>query len=204
MTLKFLLLLNTDLKFICVQAAKKTFRPNAALLSRWRNKIYSDGTHVSVFALNVDSKYASPAKRGLFMHPFLSAVIGGALIGFSVVLLMHLSGRIAGISGIVGGLLPPGLADDWRLGLAFVAGLLLTPLILNAIAGFNGIGAPTVGFALLIPAGLLIGVGSALGNGCTSGHGICGLARLSPRSAVATVTFMAAAVVTVFVMRHVI
>jgi hypothetical protein len=80
------------------------------------------------------------------------------------VLLMHLSGRIAGISGIVGGLLPPGLADDWRLRLAFVAGLLLTPLILNAIAGFNGIGAPTVGFALLIPAGLLIGVGSTLGK----------------------------------------
>src|SRR5215471_9092612 len=127
------------------------------------------------------------------------------MISASPVLLMFLSGRIAGISGIVGGLLPPRLADDWRrLRLAFVAGLLLSPLILNAVAGFNGIGAPTVGFAILIPAGLLIGVGSALGNGCTSGHGICGLARLSPRSAVATVTFMAAAVVTVFVMRHVI
>ena len=138
------------------------------------------------------------------MHPFLSAVIGGALIGFSVVLLMFLSGRIAGISGIVGGLLPPKLADDWRLRLAFVAGLLLSPLILNAVAGFNGIGAPTVGFAILIPAGFLIGAGSALGNGCTSGHGICGLARLSPRSVVATVTFMTVAVVTVFVMRHVI
>ena len=138
------------------------------------------------------------------MHPFLSAVIGGALIGFSVVLLMFLSGRIAGISGIVGGLLPPKLADDWRLRLAFIAGLLVSPLILKAIAGFNGIGAPTVGFAILVPAGFLIGAGSALGNGCTSGHGICGLARLSPRSAVATVTFMAAAVVTVFVMRLVI
>ena len=138
------------------------------------------------------------------MHPFLSAAIGGALIGCSAVMLMFLSGRIAGISGIIGGLLPPKLSDDWHLRLAFIAGLLFAPLILNALAGFNGIGAPTVGFAILIPAGFLIGSGSALGNGCTSGHGICGLARLSPRSAVATVTFMAAAVATVFVMRHVI
>jgi uncharacterized membrane protein YedE/YeeE len=153
---------------------------------------------------NPDSKYASHAEGALFMHPFLSAAIGGALIGFSVVLLMFLIGRIGGISGIVGGLLPPKLADDWCLRLAFIAGLLLAPLILYAVVGFNGIGAPTVGFAILIPAGFLIGAGSALGNGCTSGHGICGLARLSPRSVVATVTFMTVAVVTVFVMRHVI
>jgi hypothetical protein len=138
------------------------------------------------------------------MHPFLSAAIGGALIGVSAVLLMYQSGRIAGISGIVGGLLPPKIADDWRWRLAFIAGLLLAPLVLNALAGSNGIGAPTVGLAILIPAGLLVGAGSALGNGCTSGHGICGLARLSPRSAVATVTFMAVAAATVFVMRHVI
>src|SRR5262245_4462662 len=138
------------------------------------------------------------------MHPFLSATVGGVLIGLAAVLLMFLSGRIAGISGIVGALLPPKLADDWRWRLAFIVGLLLAPLILRASAGFNGIGAPTVGFAILIPGGLLIGAGSALGNGCTSGHGICGIARLSPRSAVATVTFTAAAVATVFVMRHVI
>src|SRR5262245_49745984 len=138
------------------------------------------------------------------MHPFLSATIGGALIGLAAVLLMFLSGRVAGISGIVGALLPPKLADDWRWRLAFIAGLLLPPLILNAVAGFNGIGAPTVGFAILVPAGLLIGAGSPLGSGCTSGHGICGLARLSPRSAVATVTFIAVAGVTVFIARHVI
>jgi uncharacterized membrane protein YedE/YeeE len=138
------------------------------------------------------------------MHPFLSATVGGALIGLAPVLLMFLSGRVAGISGIVDGLLPPKLADDWRWRLAFIAGLLLAPLILKGAAGFNGIGAPAAGFAILIPAGLLIGAGSTLGNGCTSGHGICGVARLSPRSAVATVTFMAVAVVTVFVMRHVI
>ena len=88
------------------------------------------------------------------MHPFLSAAIGGALIGFSVVLLMFLSGRIGEISGIVGGLLPPKLADDWRLRLAFIAGLLLAPLILNAVVGFNGIGAPTVGFAILNSSGI--------------------------------------------------
>jgi len=138
------------------------------------------------------------------MHPFLTATVGGALIGLAAVLLMFLSGRVAGISGIVGALLPPKLADDWRGRLAFIAGLLLAPLILNAVAGFNGIGAPTVGSAILVPAGVLIGAGSALGNGCTSGHGICGLARLSPRSAIATVTFMAVAVVTVFIARHVI
>jgi uncharacterized membrane protein YedE/YeeE len=138
------------------------------------------------------------------MHPFLSATVGGALIGLAAVLLMFLSGRVAGISGIVGGLLPPKPAEDWRWRLAFIAGLLLAPLILKGGAGFSGIGAPMAGLAILIPAGLLIGAGSALGNGCTSGHGICGLARLSPRSAVATVTFMAVAVVTVFVMRHVI
>jgi uncharacterized membrane protein YedE/YeeE len=138
------------------------------------------------------------------MHPFLAAAIGGALIGFSAVLLTFLSGRIAGISGIVGGLLPPKPPEDWPSRLAFVAGLLLAPVILNALAGFNGIGAPTVGFAVLIPAGFLIGAGSALGNGCTSGHGICGLARLSPRSAAATATFTAAAVAIVFLMRHVI
>ena len=138
------------------------------------------------------------------MHPFLAAAIGGALIGFSAVLLMFLSGRIAGISGIVGGLLPPKPVEDWPSRLAFVAGLLLAPVILNALAGFNGIGAPTAGFAVLIPAGFLIGAGSALGNGCTSGHGICGLARLSPRSAAATATFTAAAVAIVFLMRHVI
>lgn len=138
------------------------------------------------------------------MHPFLSAAIGGALIGLSAVLLMFLSGRIAGISGIVGGLLPPKLAEDWPLRLAFIAGLLLAPFVLGQLAGFDGIGAPTVGVGILVPAGLLVGAGSALGNGCTSGHGICGIARLSVRSISATVIFVASAMVTVFLIRHVI
>ncbi len=137
------------------------------------------------------------------MHPYVAAAIGGVLIGLSSVLLMGLTGRIAGISGIVGGLLPPRPADDrtWRL--AFILGLVAAPVLLVAITGVSGIGAPVVGYEMLIPAGLLVGIGTALGSGCTSGHGICGLARLSPRSAVAVGAFMAAAIVTVFVTRHV-
>jgi uncharacterized membrane protein YedE/YeeE len=137
------------------------------------------------------------------MHPFLAATTGGLLIGLSAVLLMALSGRIAGISGIVGGLLPPRPAADWPWRFAFLAGLVLAPSILRAIAGFDGIGPPTTGLAVLIPAGFLVGAGTALGSGCTSGHGICGMARLSPRSAVAVAGFMATALATVFVMRHV-
>ena len=136
------------------------------------------------------------------MHPFLAAAAGGLLIGLSAVLSMALSGRIAGISGILGGLLPPRPAEDWPWRLGFVAGLVLAPTILRAIAGFDGIGSPTAGLAVLIPAGLLVGAGTTLGSGCTSGHGICGLARLSPRSLVAVAGFMATAIATVFVMRH--
>ena len=119
------------------------------------------------------------------MHPYIMAAIGGVLIGLSAVLLMAFSGRIAGVSGIVGGLLPPKPATDrsWRL--SFVLGLVLAPLILRMATGASGIGAPAVDYTLLLAAGLLVGAGTAFGGGCTSGHGICGLARLSPRSAVA-------------------
>jgi uncharacterized membrane protein YedE/YeeE len=138
------------------------------------------------------------------MHPYFAAAIGGILIGLSAVMLMALSGRIAGISGIVGGLLPPRSATDrsWRL--AFIVGLIGAPLLLRTFTGDDRIGAPTVGLAVLIVAGLLVGIGTALGGGCTSGHGICGISRLSPRSIVAVGVFMAAAIVTQFVMRHVI
>jgi uncharacterized membrane protein YedE/YeeE len=137
------------------------------------------------------------------MNAYVMAAIGGVLIGVSSVLLMALSGRIAGISGIVGGLLPPKPADDrtWRL--ALVLGLVSAPVILSVLTGGNFIGAPTVGYTLLVPAGLLVGIGTALGGGCTSGHGICGISRLSPRSFTAVLTFMGTAIVTVFVMRHV-
>ncbi len=135
------------------------------------------------------------------MHPFLAALLGGALIGLSASLLLLLNGRIAGISGIVGGLLPPAAPDrDWRL--AFVGGLLVvgfgatlfTPGVFDA--------APVRGWAPTIVAGLLVGFGTSLGNGCTSGHGICGLSRLSPRSLASVLTFMGTAGVTVYVTNH--
>ena len=137
------------------------------------------------------------------MHPYLLGLIGGGLIGLSAVLLMAMSGRLAGVSGIVGGLLPPKPSDDrtWRI--AFILGLLLAPTLLAIFTGDNRIGAPTVGPVMLIAAGLLVGIGTALGSGCTSGHGICGISRLSPRSIAATATFVATAMVTVFIVRHV-
>jgi len=132
----------------------------------------------------------------------VSALIGGALIGSAATLLMFANGRIAGISGIVGELLPPWSEHaGWRL--SFVAGLVLG-------AGAYGLADPAAA-ALRIDAslpvlalgGLLVGVGTRLGGGCTSGHGVCGLARLSGRSLVATLTFMAVAAITVYVTRHV-
>jgi uncharacterized protein len=131
----------------------------------------------------------------------VAALIGGALIGLSAMLLMLLTGRIAGISGILGGCLTfSGTDQGWRL--AFLGGLAASPL-LAAIAG-----APIVdpvmpsSWAVIIVAGLLVGVGTRIGGGCTSGHGICGIARLSPRSVVATIVFVAVAMIVVFVTRH--
>ncbi|HXJ00084.1 MAG TPA: YeeE/YedE family protein [Micropepsaceae bacterium] len=137
------------------------------------------------------------------MHPYIAAAIGGVLIGISAVMLMALSGRIAGISGIIGGLLPPKPVTDrsWRF--AFILGLVAAPEILRALTGDNHIGPPTVGTASLILAGLLVGAGTTLGGGCTSGHGICGISRISPRSIAAVATFMVTAVVTLFLVRHV-
>ena len=131
----------------------------------------------------------------------LSGAIGGALIGLAAALLLALNGRIAGISGIVGGLLPPRAGDmGWRL--LFVAGLALGALVVRVFSG-EPLAAPagTSSFMLVL-GGLLVGFGSRLGSGCTSGHGICGLARFSPRSMVAVATFMGSAMITVFVLRH--
>jgi uncharacterized protein len=137
------------------------------------------------------------------MDTYVLALIGGVLVGISAVLLMAFAGRIAGISGIVAGLLPPKPAGDrtWRI--AFILGLVLAPTVLALVTGDSGIRPPTVGPALLIAAGLLVGVGTALSNGCTSGHGICGVSRLSPRSAAAVVTFIGTGIVALFVSRHV-
>lgn len=134
----------------------------------------------------------------------VSALLGGVLIGLSAVMLMALNGRIAGIAGIVGGLLAPSPFDRldrfWRL--AFVAGLVVAPVLWFATTGAMPAVAVTDSWPLLAVAGLIVGVGTQIGSGCTSGHGVCGLARLSPRSLVATVIFMAAALLTVFVSRH--
>ncbi|ETX27262.1 YeeE/YedE family protein [Roseivivax isoporae] len=136
----------------------------------------------------------------------LASLAGGVLIGLSAVLLMALYGRIAGISGITaGGLLPAGTpAPDrgWRV--AFVAGIVLAPLAFGAVTGaLPTQTVPSAPLAMAL-AGLAVGLGTALGSGCTSGHGVCGLARLSPRSLVAVLTFMVTAGVTVFVLRHLI
>lgn len=134
--------------------------------------------------------------------PF-SAIAGGALIGLSAAILWVANGRIAGISGIVGGLLAPPSADfAWRA--AFIAGLLAAPVFYRASGGALPDLATPVSLAVVLAAGVLVGIGTRLGSGCTSGHGVCGLARLSPRSLAATGVFMIAAAATVFVVRHIV
>ena len=133
----------------------------------------------------------------------LSAAFGGLMIGASAALFLILNGRIAGVSGILGGLLPPSTGGiGWRA--AFLAGLLLAPLVHAGLGGGRPPVAVEASLPLLGLAGLLVGFGARLGAGCTSGHGVCGVGRGSPRSLVATGTFMAAAAVTVFVTRHLI
>jgi len=133
--------------------------------------------------------------------PF-SALIGGVLIGLSATLLLWTTGRIAGISGIVGGLLKPTAEGlPWRA--AFVIGLVAAPLLFRAVGGATPAIAVTPSLGLAVLGGLLVGYGTQLGSGCTSGHGVCGLARLSPRSLAATATFLVVALVTVFLTRHV-
>jgi uncharacterized membrane protein YedE/YeeE len=129
------------------------------------------------------------------------ALAGGLLIGLAAAAFVLVNGRIAGISGIVGGLLRPVPGDvGWRI--AFVAGLVAAPL---AYALFAPVPIVRIdaGTGTLLTAGLLVGLGTRYGAGCTSGHGVCGLARLSPRSLAATVAFMAAGFATVFALRHV-
>lgn len=132
----------------------------------------------------------------------LSALAGGALIGLAAVVLMASTGRIAGISGIAARLLPPYTDGAFAGRLAFIAGLVAAPFAVVAITGAPIVQTVPTNLWLMSAAGLLVGFGSALGSGCTSGHGVCGLARLSPRSLVATLVFMATAVATVFVARH--
>jgi uncharacterized membrane protein YedE/YeeE len=145
-------------------------------------------------------------------------LIGGVLIGLSATWLMATLGRIAGISGIIGNLVTARPRGDsaWRV--TFVLGLVSGPVLLMLVGGDLGnvvgqgvsgragsvIGEPAGGVALMLVAGLLVGVGTGLGSGCTSGHGVCGLSRLSARSMVATLTFLVAAIITVYLVRHII
>ncbi|NNK79415.1 MAG: YeeE/YedE family protein [Litoreibacter sp.] len=136
--------------------------------------------------------------------PFAS-LIGGMLIGVSAVILMGLNGRIAGISGIASRLLDARLGgSEERPGLFFIGGLLLAAPVYAFVNGALPTQTVSNNLPLLAIAGLLVGFGSVFGNGCTSGHGVCGLARLSSRSLVATLTFMATAFVSVYLLRHVI
>lgn len=131
-----------------------------------------------------------------------SALLGGVLVGISATLLMWLNGRIAGISGILGGLLPPEKGESaWRL--AFVVGLVGGGLAFAYGGGDMSSIAIEANTATLIGAGLLVGFGTRLGAGCTSGHGVCGIGRLSARGIVSTITYIGVAMITVFITHHV-
>lgn len=130
----------------------------------------------------------------------LSALTGGVLIGIAAALFVLLNGRVAGISGVIGGLLRPAKGDiGWRA--AFIMGLIGAPSVYWLFADLPK---PQIDaeYGALILAGLLVGFGTRYGSGCTSGHGVCGISRLSPRSLIATLVFMGAGFLTVFVMRH--
>ena len=134
----------------------------------------------------------------------LASLAGGVMIGLAALLLMALHGRVMGISGILGGIVRPAGSGDvsWRL--LFVIGTLVGPVIMMLVMG-RGIDMVPVASGLMLPiAGFIVGLGTAIGSGCTSGHGICGLARLSVRSMSAVGTFMVTAIITVYVIRHVV
>ena len=132
----------------------------------------------------------------------IGGLIGGGLIGIASLLLLAVNGRIAGISGILGGIVCGNTAEDrwWRV--AFVAGLIAGAEVYALVHGGLPLHFQAQGLWLIV-AGLLVGVGNRIGSGCTSGHGVCGLARRSPRSLLATLTFILVAVITVFLSRHI-
>ena len=133
--------------------------------------------------------------------PWLS-LGGGVLIGISAVLLMLTHGRIAGATGILAGVMMPADLADWRWRAAMIAGMVTAPLVMSVATGQMPEITVPVSTAALMVGGVIVGIGVTLGGGCTSGHGVCGLARLSPRSMVAVPVFMATALATVFVARH--
>jgi uncharacterized membrane protein YedE/YeeE len=129
-----------------------------------------------------------------------SALAGGLLIGLAAAMFALLNGRVAGISGVLGGLFKPARGDiAWRA--AFILGIVAAPLVYTLFSALPAMQIDA-GYGMLVAAGLLVGIGTRYGSGCTSGHGVCGLSRLSPRSLVATAAFMGAGFVVVFLMRH--
>jgi hypothetical protein len=134
-----------------------------------------------------------------------SSLTGGIVLGIASALFILINGRILGISGILGGLLPPKVGDTtWRI--AFLLGMFAAPTVFHAVVPAEYITAPRIEATewMIVVAGLLVGIGTRYASGCTSGHGVCGLSRLSPRSLVATASFMSAGFVTVYVVRHLI
>ena len=134
-----------------------------------------------------------------------ASLTGGLLLGVASAVFILINGRILGISGILGGLLPPKVGDiGWRV--AFLLGMLAAPTVFMALAPAGLASEPRIdaGFWMVIAAGLLVGIGTRYASGCTSGHGVCGLSRLSPRSLVATLSFMGAGFFIVYIVRHVV
>ena len=132
-----------------------------------------------------------------------ASLSGGIILGLASAIFILVNGRILGISGILGGLFPPKVGDTtWRI--AFMLGLFAAPAVFHALVPVQYITAPRIEASdfLVVAAGLLVGIGTRYASGCTSGHGVCGLSRLSPRSLVATISFMSAGFVMVYVMRH--
>ncbi len=169
--------------------------------------IACSGVRVAGIFVTVTPEHGFPLQKAdpCIMTEFTpwSALAGGALIGLAAVLLMAFNGRIVGMTGILSGLIPP-VARDWPWRAAFIAGAIVTPAVL---VGIGGVGIPfesPTPLGWLVVGGVLVGLGAGFGSGCTSGHGVCGMARLSRRSVVATLTFMATTAATVFIIRHVI
>ena len=133
-----------------------------------------------------------------------ASLTGGLMLGVASAMFILLNGRILGISGIVGGLMPPKVGDTWWR-VAFLLGMFAAPTVFHAVMPVEWVTAPRIeaGELSVIGAGLLVGIGTRYASGCTSGHGVCGLSRLSPRSLVATLSFMGAGFLMVYVLRHV-
>ena len=143
--------------------------------------------------MNIDWTYFTP----------FASLTGGIILGIASAVFILVNGRILGISGILGGLMPPKLGDTfWRI--SFLLGLLVAPTVFHAVVPAQYITAPRIDATdmMVVIAGLLVGIGTRYASGCTSGHGVCGLSRLSPRSLVATLSFMGAGFAMVYVMRH--